>query len=386
VVRERHLKKAANREQDKGQLRGACVLTDCAKFASALGRWRERSPASSFVLFAVEPLRWVLGEENAKKGSRPAAVRRNPSEVQRSEFARKEETRRSVRAFAIPRKADARLSDVRADARAEWEKVKAKRGTTRKRQAKDGNKSIFSGFLVCADCGSNLNYHFNQKNPDIKYFNCANNNNHGDCPTNHYIRLDFLEEVVLAEMRRLTAFARDYEDKFAKAVMGHSTKVVELEYERKQRELKSLLTRDGELDALFERIYEDNLNGKLTDERYAKMAKRYETEQTTIAERVKILKAELRKADTRMMTSEMFVSTVRRYADAKTLTQRMISELIDRIEVFQAEKVDGEHKQRLRIHYNGVDVFDIPDEGEPQIRMQTRRGVVVTYEPERKAV
>jgi hypothetical protein len=271
--------------------------------------------------------------------------------------------------------------------RAEWEKVKAKRGTTRKRQAKDGNKSIFSGFLVCADCGGNLNYHFNQKNPDIKYFNCANNNNHGDCPTNHYIRLDFLEMVVLAEIRRLTAFARDYEDNFAVAVMGHSTKVVELEYERKQRELKSLLTRDGELDALFERIYEDNLNGKLTDERYAKMAKRYETEQTTIAERVKILKAELRKADTRMMSSEMFVSTVRRYADAKTLTQRMISELIDRIEVFQAEKVDGEHKQRLRIHYNGVGVFDIPDAlklPETEVRVQTRKGVAICYTPEKQ--
>ena len=82
---------------------------------------------------------------------------------------------------------------------------------------------MFSGLLVCADCGCNLHFHFNQGNPEIKYFNCSNyKGNRGTCQSTHYIRVDFLEEVVLGEIRRLTKFASLYEDDFLKAVIGHS--------------------------------------------------------------------------------------------------------------------------------------------------------------------
>ena len=81
---------------------------------------------------------------------------------------------------------------------------------------------MFSGLLVCPDCGGNLNYHFNQANPEIKYFNCANYNSRRQCASTHYVRVDFLEQVVLGEIRRLTRFASRYEDEFVKTVMGRS--------------------------------------------------------------------------------------------------------------------------------------------------------------------
>jgi hypothetical protein len=78
--------------------------------------------------------------------------------------------------------------------RAVWEKIQQKRGKARKRVTNDGEKNMFSGLLVCADCGHNLHYHFNQGNPDIKYFNCSNyKGNRGTCNATHYIRVDFLE-------------------------------------------------------------------------------------------------------------------------------------------------------------------------------------------------
>ena len=77
---------------------------------------------------------------------------------------------------------------------------------------------MFSGLLVCADCGCNLHFHFNQGNPEIKYFNCSNyKGNRGSCTSTHYVRVDFLEQVVLGEIRRLTKFASLYEDEFLKA-------------------------------------------------------------------------------------------------------------------------------------------------------------------------
>ena len=101
--------------------------------------------------------------------------------------------------------------------RAVFEQVQQKRGKMRKRQAKDGERSMFSGLLVCADCGSNLHFHFNQGNPEIKYFNCSNyKGNRGTCGSTHYVRVDFLEQVVLGEIRRLTKYAGLYEDDFLK--------------------------------------------------------------------------------------------------------------------------------------------------------------------------
>ena len=107
--------------------------------------------------------------------------------------------------------------------RAVYEQVQQKRGKIRKRRTNNGEHNMFSGLLVCADCGSNLHFHFNQGNPEIKYFNCSNyKGNRGTCTSTHYVRVDFLEEVVLGEIRRLTKFASLYEDEFVKAVIGHS--------------------------------------------------------------------------------------------------------------------------------------------------------------------
>ena len=266
-----------------------------------------------------------------------------------------------------------------------WEQIQEKRGKIRKRKPKDGERNIFSGLLVCADCGHNLNYHFNQGNHDIKYFNCSNyRGNRGTCSSTHYIRVDFLEQVVLGEIKRLTKYAVHYEDQFLEAVMGSSQKSAEAEHKRKQKELAAAQARDNELDVLFERIYEDNLAGKLSDDRFAKMSQRYEAEQAELAEKMKLLHREIDKLSSNSVSTDLFLSTVRKYTRAKKLTPRMLNELINRIEVHQAEKINGEWVQRLTIHYNCIGALFIPDTEPlpvPNVTVNTRRGVYVTYEP-----
>ena len=267
--------------------------------------------------------------------------------------------------------------------RAVFEQVQQKRGKMRKRQAKDGERSMFSGLLVCADCGSNLHFHFNQGNPEIKYFNCSNyKGNRGTCGSNHYVRVDFLEQVVLGEIRRLTKYAGLYEDDFLKEVIGHSRQAEETERRLKEKELKSLLARDDELDGLFERIYEDNVSGKLSDDRFAKMSRRYEEEQNELSEKIKKLRSEIEKQNSRAASTDMFVAIVRKYTRARKLTPRMLNELVEKIEVYNAEKIDGEWVQRLRIHYNCVGEMNIPNEPTlpiPAVTVNTRKGVFVSY-------
>ena len=269
--------------------------------------------------------------------------------------------------------------------RAVYEQVQQKRGKIRKRRTNNGEHNMFSGLLVCADCGSNLHFHFNQGNPEIKYFNCSNyKGNRGTCTSTHYVRVDFLEEVVLGEIRRLTKFASLYEDEFVKAVIGHSQQAEQTDRKLKEKELKTLLARDEELDGLFERIYEDNVSGKLSDDRFAKMSRRYEDEQKELAEKIKKLRSEIEKQSSRSMTTDMFIGLVRKYTRARKLMPRMLNELIEKIEVFNAEKIDGVWEQRLRIHYNCVGTIEIPTVLPlpiPEVSVNTRKGVVVNYAP-----
>ena len=272
-----------------------------------------------------------------------------------------------------------------------WEKVQAlQKGTRRKKPTVTQEPSVFSGLLKCPECGGNLNFHFNQNNHDIKFFSCQNHNSgYRKCSKTHYIRLDFLEQVVLYEVKRLACFASEYENDFIKAMIGRSAKVAENTALRKQRELDALTARDRELDMLFERLYEDNVAGKIDDARFAKMSKRYEQEQGENAKKIKALRLELKKDESKRMDIDDFLETVRRYTDAAAITKRMVAELIDHIEVYHAEKQDGITNQRVVIHYNCIGAFDVPDRRkipEADIIMETRKGVALSYAPEQVAV
>ena len=272
-----------------------------------------------------------------------------------------------------------------------WEKVQTlQKGTRRKKPTVTQEPSVFSGLLKCPECGGNLNFHFNQNNHDIKFFSCQNHNSgYRKCSKTHYIRLDFLEQVVLYEVKRLACFASEYENDFIKAMIGRSAKMAENATLRKQRELDALTARDRELDMLFERLYEDNVAGKIDDARFAKMSKRYEQEQGENAKKIKALRLELKKDESKRMDIDDFLETVRRYTDTTTITKRMVAELIDHIEVYHAEKQDGITNQRVVIHYNCIGAFDVPDRRkipEADIIMETRKGVAVSYAPAQIAV
>ena len=132
------------------------------------------------------------------------------------------------------------------------------------------------------------------------------------------------------------------------------------------------------------RNYEDNVSGKLSDDRFAKMSRRYEDEQKELAEKIKKLRSEIEKQSSRSMTTDMFIGLVRKYTRARKLTPRMLNELVEKIEVFNAEKIDGVWEQRLRIHYNCVGTIEIPTVLPlpiPEVSVNTRKGVVVNYAP-----
>ena len=266
-----------------------------------------------------------------------------------------------------------------------FETIQLRRGKTRKRPMSNGEKNMFSGLLVCSDCGRNLHYHLNNRN--IRFFSCPgyNQGRRKDCTSTHYVRVDFLEQVVLAEIRRLTRFACKYEDEFVRVVSQFSKQAMQSQIDVYQSEIKSLILRDKELDRIFERLYEDNLSGKITDERFKKMSVNYDAEQKDLRERLNRLNDILEELACKTNSTEKFIKAVKKYTRVKKLTASMVTELIEHIEVHHTEKIDGVKTQKLVIYYNCIGSINIPEDvsiPEVDITMKTRKGVELTYVPD----
>ena len=266
-----------------------------------------------------------------------------------------------------------------------FETIQLRRGKTRKRPMSNGEKNMFSGLLVCSDCGRNLHYHLNNRN--IRFFSCPgyNQGRRKECTATHYVRVDFLEQVVLAEIRRLTRFACKYEDEFVRVVSQFSKQAMQSQIDAYQSEVRSLMSRDKELDRIFERLYEDNLSGKITDERFKKMSANYDNEQKDLRERLNRLNDILEELACKTNSTEKFIKAVKKYTRVKKLTASMVTELIEHIEVHHTEKIDGVKTQKLVIYYNCIGSINIPDDvsiPEVDITMKTRKGVELTYVPD----
>ena len=180
----------------------------------------------------------------------------------------------------------------------------------------------------------------------------------------------------------VAATVAKYESEFLKLVIGQSTKDAEHERQIKQKELKTLLARDKELDVLFEKIYEDNAMGRLSDERFGKLSVKYDAEQKELNKQITELQAELDSDKNKSISTDDFMAIVRKYTRARKLTPRMLNELIEKIEVYQAEIIDGKKVQRLKIYYNCIGSIQIPDLDlipDNAVTLNTRQGVDINF-------
>jgi len=265
-------------------------------------------------------------------------------------------------------------------------RVQAMRGKVRNTRTNSGEHNMFSGLLVCSTCGSNLNFHFNQGNHDITYFNCLTYNNRGKrkefCDATHYIRTDFLEQVVLNDIARITAFTKHYEDEFIQILTDSSVKENQRQFEAMTNQLQLLKARNAELDVLFERIYEDSVSGKISEERFAKMSRKYEDEQAENSEKIVAIQKDIADMSKRNGTAREFLSIVKRYTRMKKLTPEILREFVDKIIVHHRQRVNGVDEQRIEIFYNCVGKIEIPvlaKVPDTEVMLQTRKGVAVSY-------
>ena len=267
-----------------------------------------------------------------------------------------------------------------------FEQVQKRNVSTRRRQPKPQNaiKSIFSDMLYCADCGSKLWFHTNTKNPNIHFFSCSNyvNDYRGTCQTRHYVRADAIEEVVTYELQRLADYLKYDQEGFAELLAEKTNKDMLNEQKNAKTQIDQSLARINKIDVLYERLYEDNVSGKVTDSFYMELSHKYENEKEELKKKIFNLKIQLDELNKKVFHKEMFLSAIGKFMEMKTITAPLIRELIDHIEVHETEG-EGKYKtQRIVIFYRFVGYIEIPEMALNQgITKDTRQGVSVSYIP-----
>lgn len=243
----------------------------------------------------------------------------------------------------------------------------------KRRPNRTGEVSIFSGLLYCGDCGEKLYYSVtNNYSREQAYFFCSNYRKSTVNCTSHYIREKVVYALVLESLQRVLFYVQAFEKQFVQEQLDKSSEEQKKEIAKKQRELSKSEKRIAELDVLFQRIYEDNVSGKLSDERFSIMSTSYEAEQKALKEMLTQLKADVEMQDDKIANVSTFVEKVKRYTEIKELTPAIVNEFIDYIMVSKKQVIDGKTVYPIDIYYNGVGIINAPSAEEYEEMFQER--------------
>ena len=228
---------------------------------------------------------------------------------------------------------------------------------SRRRPTKMGDMGIFSGLLYCAECGGKM-YQCRATNftEEQKYFICSTYRKGKDLCTTHSIKNVVLHEIVLRNLREAIEYVTQYEAEFIQEAADSRLRERDAEFSRKRETLSRAESRIAELDNLFKHLYEDNVTGKLSDERFIKMSRDYELEQENLKSMAEVLREEIKHQEKQKTNVKAFIGVVKKYTDMQELDASILREFIDHIEVSHTDKKSK--TREITIVYNFIGAFD----------------------------
>ena len=236
-----------------------------------------------------------------------------------------------------------------------WDMVQRVRKNKR-RLTKMEEQSKYSGLVFCADCGSNMVLHrAHTMSASYNHFTCRTYKKDGEACTGHYIRECVLDEIVLEDLRRVTSAAREHPEKFAAYIGSKQSAELQREIRRQEKELAAMRKRKAELDAIFKKLYEDSVLGRITTEQFQMLSGSYTEEQNLITVGIPQKESEIQRLRETAIGTDSFLDKAKRYTDITELTPELLRLFIEKIVVHEKEVKWSKHApQTVEIYYNGI--------------------------------
>lgn len=244
----------------------------------------------------------------------------------------------------------------------------------KRRPAKQAERQgLFSGLLYCADCGSKLHFATGKNmTPQQDCYRCSRyKSNTGDC-TMHFIREETLKQFVLQRIFDVTALFFDDAMAFEEAAKKQRFQEAEKEAKRRKREISQAEKRIAELDRIFKRIYEDDISGAISHERFLKLSADYEAEQKELTEQVKTWREAVETFEQDQADFASFAAIVRKYVGIRELTPTIVNEFVKKIIVYAPDKSSGHRRQKVELVWNFIGEVNLP--GDDQTVERQRKG------------
>lgn len=223
----------------------------------------------------------------------------------------------------------------------------------RRRNVKHNHQiPVLSGHLFCADCGRKLYY---VKPPEqAEYYCCSGYRKRTHSCTGHHIRADVVEQILIRQINDVMKFVSEYEDEFVRQVMERGTAEHLKQTSSLKKTIDTAKRRIEQIDSVISQLYEDKVVGQITAEMFTKLSAKYiaeQKEQTSVLQRVK---KELSDFEAKKTDVGKIVAMVKKYSHITELSPQILNELVDKVVVHQAEKVDGKRQQNIEVYFNGV--------------------------------
>lgn len=248
--------------------------------------------------------------------------------------------------------------------------------THKRRRANMAEQNMFSGLVHCADCGGTMVLHRAHTMVAVKNnFMCSTYKKFGkeEC-SGHYLREIHLAAIVLDDLLRVTHFARQQEALFIQYINRKNNTETRREIERLQRELELMRRRDTELSALFKRLYEDNVLGKVTNEQFRMLSGDYNAEQKNLKERIPKAAERIEELQNSIANVTRFIDKAKRYTEINELSGELLNLFIEKIEIGErAERYSRTSEQKVIIHYRDIGVIGAFAEEAEKIAEQRQR-------------